>query len=184
MKIVKVLRNYKKLAFNCFKGKKICKGEDGSCKLAKVAIAKTAREQSILFEQYKLCVEMADRISSRREAYNSFYLILNSNIIVVSSYLLEKIGTSQLFIIIAAALGIIANMLWLATIKSFKKLNQAKFEVIFEIENQLIVPSYKLEWCKSEKGKHSTVTKVEVWIPKLFILFHIIYTSLHIFGIL
>lgn len=41
---------------------------------------RAAREtyQAVLLEQYKLCVEMADRVSARRNLTNTFFLSLNS----------------------------------------------------------------------------------------------------------
>ena len=40
-----------------------------------------------LLEQYKLYVEMADRISARRQTANSFFLSINTAIIALISYL-------------------------------------------------------------------------------------------------
>jgi hypothetical protein len=38
-------------------------------------------------EQYKLYLEMADRISSRRQSANSFFLTLNTALVALVSYL-------------------------------------------------------------------------------------------------
>ena len=44
-----------------------------------------------ILDQYKLYVEMADRISSRRNSANIFFLTLNSTILTIIGFLFEKI---------------------------------------------------------------------------------------------
>src|SRR5256885_4461010 len=46
----------------------------------------------IFLEQYKLYVEMADRISSRRLTANSFFLTINSAIIALGGYAALRFG--------------------------------------------------------------------------------------------
>jgi hypothetical protein len=41
------------------------------------------RYQQAILEQYKLCVEMADRVSARRSLTNTFFLSLNSAVVAV-----------------------------------------------------------------------------------------------------
>lgn len=41
------------------------------------------RYNQAVFEQYKLCVEMADRVSARRNLTNTFFLSLNSAVVAV-----------------------------------------------------------------------------------------------------
>ncbi|MFF9100083.1 hypothetical protein ACF1AU_05765 [Streptomyces rubrogriseus] len=41
-----------------------------------------ARYHQVVFEQYKLCVEMTERVSARRPA-NTFFLSLNSAVVAV-----------------------------------------------------------------------------------------------------
>jgi hypothetical protein len=41
------------------------------------------RYQQAILDQYKLCVEMADRVSARRSLTNTFFLSLNSAVVAV-----------------------------------------------------------------------------------------------------
>ena len=57
-------------------------------------------------EQYKLYVEMADRISARRQTANSFFLSVNTAIVALLGYLRtvqETSGVGQLYWLVAAA---------------------------------------------------------------------------------
>ena len=89
-----------------------------------------------LLEQYKLYVEMADRVSQRRQAANRFYISLLSGLGGLY-LLLEKILHTQPNIIIWAILIIIISLLWWLTINSYRQLNSGKFKVIHEMEQQL-----------------------------------------------
>lgn len=51
-----------------------------------------ARYQSVLFEQYKLCVEMADRVSARRSLANTFFISLNTAVIATLTTVLSGRG--------------------------------------------------------------------------------------------
>ena len=44
-------------------------------------------EQAVLFEQYKLAVEMADRVSARRGTANAFYFTVSSALLAASETL-------------------------------------------------------------------------------------------------
>src|SRR3989338_6109135 len=84
-----------------------------------------------LLEQYKLYVESADKISSRRDSANHFYLTLNSGLFAISGYLSLLNKQSFIFLIIPIA-GIIISFYWLKIITSYKNLNSRKFKVIHE----------------------------------------------------
>jgi hypothetical protein len=46
-----------------------------------------------ILEQYKIYVEMADRISSRRNLANVFFLTINTTLITVVGFLFTKINS-------------------------------------------------------------------------------------------
>src|SRR5215470_12970220 len=72
-----------------------------------------AREkyQAHLLEQYKLYVEMADRVSQRRLTTNSYFLSINTAILAFVGYTLtNKQPTNYLWIIGLA--GIVLSVLW------------------------------------------------------------------------
>jgi hypothetical protein len=90
------------------------------------------------FELYKLAVEMADRISARRGVANSFFLTANTSVVAF-------LGTRDVRWYVAAA-GIVFSVTWWALLKSYRELNQAKFDVILAMEQRLPVRVYGDEW--------------------------------------
>lgn len=132
--------------------------------------------KSHLLDQYKLYVEMADRISSRRQTANSFFLSVNTAIIALISYIqldMEE-GISCYWLISLA--GMALCFMWYKLVCSYKNLNSAKFEIIHELENQLPIAPYSMEWDKVGKGKKSKLylpfTHIEIYIPWVFFLIH------------
>lgn len=131
-------------------------------------------------EQYKLYVEMADRISSRRQNANSFFLSLNTAIIAIVSYLQQgnetTLSQNQYWLI--AFVGIFVSYMWYRIIKSYRNLNSAKFEVIHQIEKVLPLKPYDAEWEALEHGKNPKLylpfTKIEMCIPWIFFIIHLI----------
>jgi hypothetical protein len=97
-----------------------------------------ADSQSTELELYKMAVEMADRISARRALANTFFL-------TVSTGLAALLGGKNLRWYVAAA-GIVFALAWWWLLQSYRKLNQAKFEVINAIEPRLPVHLFSSEW--------------------------------------
>ena len=123
-------------------------------------------------EMYKLLVEMADRVSQRRQAANSFYLSVNTLLVGGSAYL----GTLQpnlLNVIVISVAGIAICALWVMNIVSYKTLNEAKFGVINDIETRMVEQPFHDEWSRldpDQDGKrHRPFHKVEGVIPWVFI---------------
>ncbi|MDM8557862.1 hypothetical protein [Candidatus Parabeggiatoa sp. HSG14] len=138
-------------------------------------------------EMYKLYVEMADRISTRRQSANSFFLTINSAIIAVLGYvqfgvyLGAKLGVEQAqtndFYWIISVLGMILCVIWFQLVRSYKQLNSAKYEVIHHIEQRLPIAPYDAEWEAVDRGKNSHLykpfTHIEVKIPWIFFVLNL-----------
>lgn len=124
-----------------------------------------------LLEMYKLMVEMADRVSQRRQTGNSFYLSINTAIVAGSSYLNAPNIGLQLA-------GIMICFIWLRNIATYKSLNSAKFHVIQQLEARLAASPYKDEWDflkrSSNKSKYVPFNEVERFVPMIFIVFYLI----------
>ncbi len=133
-------------------------------------------------EIYKLYVEMADRISSRRHSANSFFLTINSAIIAVLGYVqfgvylgaklgVEPSQTNDFYWIISV-LGMILCLVWFRLIQSYKQLNTAKFKVILQIEHSLPIAPFDAEWEVVAKGSEPKLfkpfTDLEMIIPWVF----------------
>lgn len=131
---------------------------------------------SHLLDQYKLYVEMADRISQRRATANTYFLSLNSAILGFVGYLTAK--DSQEYMWMLALGGIALTILWEALITSYSNLNTAKFKVIHKIEKRLPISPYEAEWVAMGEGKNSElyrpISHIERGVPYVFIVLHII----------
>lgn len=125
-----------------------------------------------LLEQYKLYVEMADRISSRRAQTNRFYISLLSGLFALLSIVIGSniLGEFQTIIFISVAiLGFALCVLWDINIRSYRQLNSGKFKIIHEMEQYLPFPCYDKEWEILGKGKEAKtylqLTRVEQYVP-------------------
>jgi plasmid replication initiation protein len=105
--------------------------------------------KSHLLEQYKLYVEMADKISERRQSANSFFLSVNTVIVGLTTYFtLCGISCSSIILFSPISMaGLVICYMWYRLVRSYRDLNTAKFKVIHEIEQQLPLAPYDLEWC-------------------------------------
>jgi len=88
--------------------------------------------KSHIVEVYKIYIEMADRISNRRQNANSFFLTINSAIIGFGGYV--KTSNSNENNRIIALAGLVLCYVWYRLIRSYKDLNIGKYKVIPEIE--------------------------------------------------
>ena len=134
------------------------------------------RYQTAILEQYKLYVEMADRISSRRGLTNTFFLTLNTLVFtIVGVFWKERPELSPwlLALPLTIALGQCAG--WLLMVRTYRQLNSAKFQVIGALEARLPAsPYWNAEWKALGEGRdwrtYLPLTHLEQWIPTLFAL--------------
>lgn len=135
----------------------------------------------IIFEQYKICVEMAEKTSSRRMNSNGFFLTLNSALITATINYHQKFEADSIFIgiIFISILGVILCYIWFRLIKSYRQLNTAKFLVIGELEKLLPKsPFYAMEWKMLGEGKdkklYTPLTALEQRVPFIFMILYIL----------
>jgi hypothetical protein len=131
---------------------------------------------SHLLDQYKLYVEMADRISQRRATANTYFLSLNSAILAFVGYLSVK-ETGEYNWMLACG-GISLSWLWRTLIISYSNLNTAKFEVIHMIEKRLPISPYEAEWAAMGRGANAELYRplshIEKVVPIIFIGLHLV----------
>lgn len=125
-----------------------------------------------LLEQYKLYVEMADRVSTRRAQTNRFYISFLSGMLALLSIVIGREIFSDFRAIVfmaVAVLGIVLCGLWYVNIRSYIQLNSGKFKVIHEMEQHLPYPCYEKEWVILGRGRESKkylqLTRVEQYVP-------------------
>jgi len=122
-------------------------------------------------EQYKLYVEMADRVSARRQTANTYFLSINTAIFTVIGYVhVSRSGnlpTGGMLII--ALVGPVLCYSWYRLIRSYRDLSRGKFEVIRRLEGDLPLAPYDSEWRLLGQGhdpsKYLPFTHIESRVP-------------------
>lgn len=141
-----------------------------------------------LLEQYKLCVEMADKTSARRSTANNFFLSANT-LLLTAIGILSKLGSdfltlSHSWLSITSIAGILFCWAWIVTIRCYRDLNTAKFKIINAIEEKLPIAPFDVEWVllnpEYKSHKYPQLTRIERWVPGIFIG---LYLVLMLFGI-
>ena len=134
-------------------------------------------------EIYKAYLEMADRISERREKANSFFLVVNTALIALlaNDAFGSSAATPRALELLVPVAAVVLCYLWYRIIRSYRDLNSAKFKVIHAIERQLPLRPYDAEWESVERGKNPKLylpfTHVEGVVPWLFMIFHAILAA-------
>jgi hypothetical protein len=119
-----------------------------------------------LLSQYELYVEMADRISQRRDAANRYLMTLCSGLVAIAAFLLGKertpllAGTEWPAIWLLSFCGCVLCVLWWRLIRSYKDLNSGKFAVIHALESRLPARVYAAEWAALGFGR-----RIELYLP-------------------
>lgn len=129
-----------------------------------------------ILEQYKLYVEMADRVSERRMKASSFFLSVNAFLITALSYLSDNnLGFMNIFICI---LGVILTAVWGYLLNSYRQLNSGKYKVIHFLESQLPFSPYDAEWETlghgKDKKKYWPLSHLELVLPIAFSVIYVI----------
>lgn len=133
-----------------------------------------------LVEMYKLYVEMADRISQRRERANTFFLTINTALVALlakDAFGAQPASPRYLEVLIPLA-AVVLCFLWYRIIRSYRDLNSAKFKVVHRIEQLLPIKPYDAEWAAVDRGKNAKLykpfTHIEIAVPWIFIVFYIV----------
>lgn len=136
-----------------------------------------------LFEQYKLYVESAERISERRVSANNYLLTVNAFLVTLYGLMAASPYRGGWAVLVPVA-GVLVSLTWHRIIISYRDLNTVKFKVIHELEQQMPAALYDYEWQKAEKGRgkaYHPLTHLERWVPITFI---VLYVLLAILGVL
>jgi hypothetical protein len=130
--------------------------------------------RAAILDQYKVYVEMADRISQRRALANTFFLTLNTTIFtVVGIGLNESIDSRGWVLVIPLVVVLGQCFAWYYLVRSYRQLNTAKYEVVGALEERLPAsPYWRAEWYALGEGKDRSrywpLSHIEQWIPVLF----------------
>ena len=139
-------------------------------------------------EQYKLYVEMADRVSQRREQANRFYVSLVAAIVALLVVLARfdvADGAWPVVFLISGLFGAALSVVWFVNIRSYRQLNSAKFAIINKMEEQLPTSGYADEWellrPKDGPAKYFQLSRIEQFVPAIFF---VLFAALAGYGLL
>src|SRR6266478_8052234 len=153
--------------------------------------------KKVSFEEFKLYYESAERVTDRRLETNRWnYTVCVAILIAIAVITKWSLSTVNLVLLGLAAVMVLCVMatlfcfLWVGQIRAFKKLNNAKFEVLnqmapdleFDPDKPGVLVSYRpfeKEWTRlsetnslEELGKSNIValksSNMEYFIPKAF----------------
>ena len=145
-------------------------------------------------EIYQMAVEMADRVSSRRMVANGFFLSVHTALVTVVGFTYEKVATDQKSVlIISAMMGFLLAWTWFFAIRSYRRLNRAKFNVINKLEKDLATQYFTNEWAELTKtteddlelksfrdrwlkfkDRYTTLTNIESVVPIVFVIIYVV----------
>lgn len=128
----------------------------------------TAKLPDGLLDQYKLAVEMADRVSARRATANGFFLTVQSATVA----LLSVPSIERRWI---AAAGIVFAATWWLLLRSYRQLNAAKWSSIATLESKLPAQPFTEEWAELKRDpikrwrpRYAELGFVERIVPAVF----------------
>jgi hypothetical protein len=131
--------------------------------------------RAAILDQYKLYVEMADRVSSRRGLTNTFFLTLNTLVFTLFGAFWkdrpDDLPALALTLLLAVALA--ECVAWWMIVRSYRQLNAGKYRVVGLLEEKLPgSPYWAAEWKALGEGKdpalYVPLTHVEQWVPVIF----------------
>jgi len=129
-----------------------------------------------LFEQYKLYVESAEKISERRASANNYLLTVNAFLVTFYGLVVANRQTTYWTILVPVA-GVLVSLTWMGIITSYRDLNTVKFKVIHELEQHMPAALYDYEWKKAEEGRgkaYHPLSHLERWVPIIFMALYVI----------
>lgn len=153
------------------------RGEFSAGRTRYLQTARTMTDADRKLEVYKTFVETIIASENRRQQVSTIYLGMVVAVSTVAGAV-EKIE-----LIYPASIVLVLSTVWFLSVRYFRKLAHAKFFVISEIEKDIPIAAFQLEWnkLKSENGSQVSLTYLEMSIPVMlgllcigYILFRII----------
>jgi len=130
--------------------------------------------QAALMEQYKVYVEMADRVSGRRMLANTFFLSLNTAVFTVIGVFLQHKHQGAPWLLVIPLIAVVGQCAaWFYLVRSYRQLSTAKYEVAGLLEEKLPAsPYWRAEWTALGEGKDRSkywpLSHLEQGVPILF----------------
>ena len=129
-----------------------------------------------LLEQYKLYLNMADKISDRRQSANTFFLTVNSALVAL--FTIPALGSTTWHVTVGIA-GAVISYTWYRLIRSYADINSGKFKVVHQIELSLPIRPFDQEWLILGEGndpkKYLPFSKIEMRLPWIFLGIYLVF---------
>ncbi|MFD5848215.1 RipA family octameric membrane protein [Streptomyces chartreusis] len=133
-------------------------------------------------ELYKVAVEIADRVSSRRGKANAYFLTVQSAMVTLIGVGGPPDAPAPTWVALALALaGVTLSATWWMQLRSYRDLNRAKFAVINKLEERLPARLFTDEWEALQgdriRGRRSRYTELgasERVVPVVFAGAHLL----------
>lgn len=131
-----------------------------------------------LIDQYTHYGESAMAVSERRLRTNRFYVSLLSGILVVVTFLGQGplAVAQQVGLVAVGVLGVFLCGLWYQTVDSHRRLNEVKYEILHDMEEDLPYPVYQREW--DQLGPTGPSEESEAYFPRLQMLREVLWDIL------
>lgn len=138
---------------------------------------------SHLIEMFKLYVDSAEKNSDRRQKANSYLLSINTAYIaILGAFSIKDVTTLTWQSSLSLCLiGVSISVLWFVILKTYKRLNSAKFKVINSIAEHLPISPYSAEWVILKGQNHKSLSNLEQIVP---LIFTGVYIFIFVFSVL
>lgn len=138
-----------------------------------------AAYQAAILEQYKMYVEMADRVSARRALANGFFLSLNTATLTAAGALWGAKFLTSWLLFLPLCLLLAQTAAWFWIVRSYRQLNSAKYIVVGMLEEQLPAsPYWRAEWQALGEGRDKALywplTHLEQWLPVVLAVMYVL----------
>ncbi|MBF0373355.1 MAG: hypothetical protein HQL39_08040 [Alphaproteobacteria bacterium] len=123
---------------------------------------------------FALYLATAEKVSDRRQQTNAWMLSVHSALLALLGLVgagkaVEAADDRGLWMMAVPVAGIMAALAWTGLLESFRKLNEAKFKVIHEMEKALPFQPFQKERAFYTAQDRSPLSAVERWVPWAFL---------------
>ncbi len=138
---------------------------------------------SHLLELFKIYIDSVEKNSDRRQKANAYLLSLNTSFIaILGVFSIKDVISLPWYISLSLCLiGVAISVLWYSILKTYRRINSAKFKVINSIAQQLPITPYSAEWEVLKSQKHKSLSNLEQIIPYIFTA---VYIFIFVFSLL
>lgn len=114
---------------------------------ANVARASGEASREDFLTLYSLAVEMADRVSARRGSTNAYFLSIQTTLLTAAGIAYSTLPAASWYsALVTAVAGFAISLAWWRQLRSYQRLNEAKFRIINGAEERLPLRVFSDEW--------------------------------------